>query len=186
MHNTIAHHLQTSAHPVPEQRSSPSSQLLPADVQGMMFSDMGYPFGQFSSTVLLMLSPSFLCHSSLAEYEKLKSPLLRVGTTEQQTKHQGAIYMILLLNQNHSTSPAIRKRINSIPAKMRTMWHLWTRLSIAHAFLCVSLPHTEPASNSFFSIGPSFDKSTFTSGMAGTITQVTSYFCGAGTLDVVM
>ncbi|OWK52157.1 Dual specificity protein kinase TTK [Lonchura striata] len=48
----------------------------------MMFSDMGYSFGQFSSDVLLMFPQSFLCHSSLAEYDKLKSPLLRMEETD--------------------------------------------------------------------------------------------------------
>lgn len=138
MHNATAHHLLTDACPIPQQRSSPSSQLLPVYIQGMMLSDMGYPYGQFSLAVLLMLSHSFLCHSSLAEYEKLKSPLLTVSTTEQRTKYQCAINIILLLNTKHSTSSATRKRINSLPAKKRQygiLWHDW----ILHLLFSVSV-----------------------------------------------
>lgn len=43
--------------------------------------------------------------------------------------------------------------------------------ALAPPFLYPSLlPNTEPASNSFFSIGPSFDKSVGKPGMSGTIT----------------
>lgn len=138
MHNATAHHLLTDACPIPEQRSSPSSQLLPVYIQGMMISDMGYSYGQFSLTVLLILSHGFLCHSSLAKYEKLKSPLLTVSTTEQWTKHQCAINIILLLNTKHSTSSATKKRINSLPAKKRqygTLRHDW----VLHLLFSVSV-----------------------------------------------
>lgn len=48
------------------------------------------------------------------------------------------------------------------------------------------LPNTGSASNSFFSSGPSFDKSLFKSGMAGTITEAITHFRGGGIPDAVM
>ncbi|KAJ7414519.1 hypothetical protein WISP_83563 [Willisornis vidua] len=41
---------------------------------GMTFYAMEYPFDQFGSAVLALLSTSFSCFFSLAEHEKLKAP----------------------------------------------------------------------------------------------------------------
>ncbi|KAK4829726.1 hypothetical protein QYF61_006187 [Mycteria americana] len=44
--------------------------------------------------------------------------------TSQQLKHQCVINIILILNPKHSTTPATRKKINSIPAETRTRPYL--------------------------------------------------------------
>lgn len=59
MHNTFAHHLLTDALIV-LLANSPTVYIL-----GMMLYGMKYPFSQFRSRVLAMLSPSFLCTCSL-------------------------------------------------------------------------------------------------------------------------
>ena len=65
MHNAIAHHLLTDAQSVPEQRSTPPSQLPPVYILGMTSYGMEYSFGQFGSAVLAVSPPNFLCPSSL-------------------------------------------------------------------------------------------------------------------------
>lgn len=60
--------------------------------------------------------PSLLCPSLLAVHGKLSSLWLRVSTAQQ---HQ-CVSSTLILNPNHSTVPAPRKKITSIPAKITT------------------------------------------------------------------
>lgn len=101
LHNTFAHHLLTDALIVLLANSPP------VYVQGMMLCGMEYPFSQFRSPVLAMLSPSFLCTCSMSENRKLKSPWLRASTAQQQLKHQCDINRMLVLNpkiQHHCPS----------------------------------------------------------------------------------
>ena len=105
---------------MPKQRSAPPGQVPPIYILGMMFYGMEYPFGWFGSAVLALLPPSFLHTCLLAEHRKLKNPWLKISATQQQLKHQRVINIILTLNSKHSTVPATKKKINSIPAKTRT------------------------------------------------------------------
>ncbi|KFV44559.1 Sodium channel protein type 5 subunit alpha, partial [Gavia stellata] len=57
----------------------------------------------------------------LGQYKKLKIPRLSVSTAQQQLKHQCVVNIILLLDPKHRTIPTTRKKINSIPAKTRTV-----------------------------------------------------------------
>ncbi|XP_071888431.1 uncharacterized protein [Anas platyrhynchos] len=52
---------------------------------------------------------------------KLQSPWLSVSTALRQLKHQRVINIILSLNAKHSTTPARRRKINSILAETRTL-----------------------------------------------------------------
>lgn len=52
------------------------------------------------------------------QYEKLKRPWLGASAALQQLKYQ---CVILILKPKHSTVPATRKKINSVPAKTRTL-----------------------------------------------------------------
>ena len=53
------------------------------------------------------------------QYEKLKSPWLRVSTAQEELKHQHVINIILIPSPKHSTISSTRKKINSIPAETR-------------------------------------------------------------------
>ena len=121
---TIAHHPPTDAQPVPEHlppASSPPSLYTEHDV--IWYGIFLWPVWV---TVLAVSPPSFLCppaYSLVGWGEKLKSPWLSVNTAQQQLKHQCVINIILILNPNHITVPATRKKINSIPAETRTpLW----------------------------------------------------------------
>ena len=59
---------------------------------------------------------------SLAGYhEKLKRPWLSVSTALQQVEHQCVFSIILILNPKHTTMPTTRRKINSVPAKIKTL-----------------------------------------------------------------
>lgn len=47
-----------------------------------------------------------------------------MSTALQQLKHPCVVSIILILNPDHSTIPAIRKKINPIPANTRTVFQL--------------------------------------------------------------
>ena len=121
MHSAMTHHLLTDAQPVPEQQSQSPGQQPPVYIPSITSYCMEYPFGQFVSAVMAMLPPSFLCTSFLAEHGKLQSPWLSVSTAQQQLKHQCIINIMLILNPKHSTIPATRKKINSVPAENKTV-----------------------------------------------------------------
>lgn len=63
-----------------------------------------YTFGLFRSAVLTVLSPGFLCTSSLTQHEP--QPIL-----------QCVISIILALNPKYSSVPATRKKMNKIRTK---------------------------------------------------------------------
>lgn len=72
---TIAHSLLSDARLCPCTPNSPPFQVTPSVyILGMMFSGVEYPFGQFRSPAPAVLSPAFLCTSSLAKHETQKSP----------------------------------------------------------------------------------------------------------------
>lgn len=79
----------------------------------MTLHGMKYPFGHSKSALLAMLSPGFLCTSSLADHRKLKSPGFGVSTTKQELKYESITNTI---PTKHSTGPATRKNINPILA----------------------------------------------------------------------
>lgn len=84
-----------------------------------MFYGMEYPYGQFIA-VLAMLPPIFSCKSSGTELETLKSPWLWASIAKQQPKHQCVTNITLTLKLNNSNVPLTKKKINFIPAKIRT------------------------------------------------------------------
>lgn len=49
----------------------------------------------------------------------MKSPCLKVSATEEQQKPHCVTNIILMLNPNHSTVRAIKKKTNSITAETR-------------------------------------------------------------------
>lgn len=118
MHDGIAHRSLTDAQPVPEQwtlASLPPSLLLS---RCHMLWHILLVWGQLSwlcPHTASCVPPAF----SLAGHKELKSSQLSIKTEQQQLKHQRVINTILALNLN-STTPAIREKINSIPAATRT------------------------------------------------------------------
>lgn len=59
--------------------------------------------------------------SMAGQYVKLKGPWFSVSTAQKQLKHQCGVSIILILNPDHSTIPATRKKINFIPSETTTM-----------------------------------------------------------------
>jgi len=86
-----------------------------------------YTFGQFGSTVLVVLPPSFLCTSSLGREWEAEI----FFTAEQQLKYQCVINIIVILNAKHSTIPATKKKNNTIPDETRTVSTPYSILSMS-------------------------------------------------------
>lgn len=59
---------------VPALQSAPFQVTPPIYILGTMFSGVVYAFGQFRSPVPGVLSPAFLCTSSMAEHDTQKCP----------------------------------------------------------------------------------------------------------------
>ena len=57
-----------------------------------------------------------------------KKSLASINITQQQLKHQCVINIILMLNPKHSTIPATKKKINSIPAKTSTPYCMCSKI----------------------------------------------------------
>lgn len=102
MHNTVSHPLLMDAQP------------------SVTFCGMEGPFGQLWSAVPAMLPYGFICTSSLAEDETVKSPWFGVSAAEWQPKQKHVINIILVLNPQHSTVSATKNTINFISAITRT------------------------------------------------------------------
>lgn len=69
----------------------------------------------------------------------LKSPWLSASTTQQQVKHQYVI-LIFILNHKHSTVLTTMKKINPIPASIKTIhFELWTGMLSLSSWLYTSL-----------------------------------------------
>lgn len=105
MHSTISPHTVTKAQAV----ISPSQPTSPSVCTGN--DGMEYPSGQFSWP--------YLCCSSQAEHETLRSPWLRASTAQQQPKHQ-CMNIVPILNPKHSCVPAAQKKMTCVPAENRT------------------------------------------------------------------
>jgi len=77
---------------------------------------LGYPLGRCGSAVPAVSPPSFLCPPSLLVGRPAREAEQSL-TAHQQLRHQCVINILLILNPNHSTTPATRKKINSVPAE---------------------------------------------------------------------
>ena len=104
-----------------QSRDLPLLASSPVYILGMTFHGMEYPFGQLGSAAPAVLPPRFLHTCLLAEHGKLKSPWPKISATQQQLKHRNVINIILTLNPKHSTVPATKKKVNSVPAETRTI-----------------------------------------------------------------
>lgn len=82
-----------------------------------------------SSAVLTLLPSSFMFPCWLAGHRNLNSPWWRVNT-QQQLKHQFVLSIILILNLNHSILPTTRKKIKSVPVKMKGVIQ-WNQIKYA-------------------------------------------------------
>ena len=83
-----------------------------------------------SSCLCHLPSPGAPPATSLAgQHNRLKSPWLSVSPALQQLKHQCVISIILILIPKHSTIPATRKKINTIPAKTWTYCNGFTGIT---------------------------------------------------------
>lgn len=87
-------------------------QLPSVYISDIMFYGVEYPFSQFGSFFLAMLSSSFFCTCSLSEQGKLKSPWLRASSAQEPLKYQCVINIIITLNPKYRIVPAARKKIN--------------------------------------------------------------------------
>lgn len=90
------------------------------------------------------------CTPSLLSGRVQKRPWHSVSTALQQHKHQCIIGIILILTWKHSTIPAARGKINSIPAKPRTTSTLYFIPSISCSG--VTLSHTSQLINTTSSV----------------------------------
>lgn len=109
-----------TTHPIPQQWSASKSPTPPVYALPLAFSV--WNISCTSPGHLSWLCPaSSSCTSLPAEYGKLKSPWFRIRTTQQQPKHHCAFNAVLILNPKCSTVPATWKKMNSVPAKTRTV-----------------------------------------------------------------
>lgn len=123
MHNPTAHP-QTNAQPIPEQWPVAPSQLTPVYIQSMTFHGLEYPLDHFGSAVPDYGPSQLFVHLLTIRAQKTEKSRLMVTTTQQQLKHQHIlINIILILNLKHSTVPATKEKINSIPAEIRIHWN---------------------------------------------------------------
>ena len=107
----------------PSSRPPHPSQLPPVLLFSMTSYGLEYPWaslGQLSQLCPLPASCAPPASLLAGQYEKLKSPWLRISTAQQQLKHQCVINVILILNPKRNTIPATRNKINSTPAETRT------------------------------------------------------------------
>lgn len=76
---------------------------------------------------VVLLPSSFLCSSSLEKCETLKNAWIKTNMTLLSPKHQGIIDIILIMDTKHSSVPVIKKKMNPIPAEIRTklLMKLW-------------------------------------------------------------
>lgn len=76
---------------------------------------------------VVLLPSSFLCSSSLEKCETLKNSWIKRNMTLLSPKHQGIIDIILIMDTKHSSVPVIKKKMNPIPAEIRTklLMKLW-------------------------------------------------------------
>ena len=117
IHNAVAHHPPTIAQPIPKQQSRPN-QLPPAYILCHMVWNI--PLASWDQlSWLCSLLPWLLVHP--AEHGELKKSLTSTSTTQQQLRHQRVTNITLILNPKHSTVPATRRKINSVPAETRTV-----------------------------------------------------------------
>lgn len=112
---TVTHHLKTNTQPVPKQWSAPTGQLPP------VYKVSRIVCGTASSSQLSWLySFPDLVHLLAGTAWDTTSPWLWESTAQHELKHQCVINTILILNPKHSTVPANKMKINSIPAGTRT------------------------------------------------------------------
>ena len=102
---------------MPKQRSAPPSQLLP-----YLYTEHDVPWYGIPLWLVRVGCPGYAPSQLLVHllagraWETEKS----LSATQQQLNHERVINSILTLNPKHSTVPATKKKINSIPAKTRT------------------------------------------------------------------
>lgn len=87
-HNPIEHHPLTDSQLIPEHPS-----VGPQTPPLSLYTDYDVPWCGIFLSAGQLLSPCFLCSSLPGEPGKLKSPCLRVSTTQQQLKHQRCSHM---------------------------------------------------------------------------------------------
>lgn len=66
----------------------------------------------------------------LARHGKLKNPWLSVSAAQQPLKHWYVANIILILNSKRNTMSATRKKMNSAPAKPKTLWRYAIKICI--------------------------------------------------------
>lgn len=107
----------TDAQPVSKDHSAAPCQVLPVYILGMMFSEMGFPFGQFQSAFLAVAFPRFFCTCSVADDGKLKNldlgkawRQLSSGTAKPSLCYQH--YSCTKLNKTKNKTPNQKTKTN--------------------------------------------------------------------------
>jgi len=125
MQNMIAHHQWTDAQPVPEQWQP----FLPWPIPHGFIADhnviqCGTSIWPVCISCPASVPSQLLVHPQLphlaGKHKKQKTLWLSVRTA-QQLKQWCVVSVIFSLNPKHRTVPAVRKKINSNPAKTRTI-----------------------------------------------------------------
>ena len=136
MYKWCAEQLLTTCRPTPSQSlsSDPPTPTPPVSILDVTSHGMEYPVGQFGSGALAVSCANFLCpSSSLAgwAWEAEKNPWLQTKHYLAATDNISVTNILLILNSKHSTVPATRKTINSIPAETRTDRNIFVWNSIS-------------------------------------------------------
>ena len=121
MHNAIAHHSPTNAQLVPEQRSPRPTP--PSLYTGHGITWYGIPLWPLWVSCPGCVLCQLLVPLQFSRWLGIRSWKIldfRLNATEQQLKTSVLSTLFSYLTQKHSTVPATRKTINSIPAETRT------------------------------------------------------------------